>query len=162
MCSRLWTQHKCFTQTFYKVCIWMLNYFQSIKITVQRFYLLMPPDGEGRGGPDPLQIPEGEPGQRVLSATWCTQTEIWAAGLYESVTLSVCLHCVCLPASARVNSCLASHDVARRKNSPLASIIIITLLSSLYYQSTLGPPEPAKGTTSIWNSLVIPPSVPPD
>lgn len=64
---------------FYNVCIWM-------------FFPLMPPDGEGRGRPDPVQVPQGEPGQRVLPATWCTQTEIWAAGLYESVTLcpSVC------------------------------------------------------------------------
>lgn len=33
------------------------------------FFLVMPPDGEGRGGPDPLQGPQGEAGQRILPTT---------------------------------------------------------------------------------------------
>lgn len=49
------------------------------------FYLLLPQDEEGRGGPDPLQVPQAEPGQRVFPAARCTHTEIRAAGLYESV-----------------------------------------------------------------------------
>lgn len=54
---------------------------------------LMPTDGEGRGGPDPLQVLQGEPGQELLPATWCLQTKIWAAGLYECVTS--CLSTIC-------------------------------------------------------------------
>lgn len=36
------------------------------------FFLAVALDGKGRGGPDPLQVSQGEPGQRVLPATGFT------------------------------------------------------------------------------------------
>lgn len=115
--------------SFYNIIHWLLNYFHSIKIITTFFFF---PDGEGRGGSDPLQVPQGEPGQRLLRTTGCTQTEIWAAGLY---VLSVYLY---------LHVCIVSLPVciwcSQGKASP-ASIIVVTLLS-FCCRWTLGLLEP--------------------
>lgn len=87
--------------------------------------LLIPPDGEGGGGPDPLPVPQGEPGQRIHSATWRPPTEVRAAGLYEFVTCFAIVLCFC------------AHLVF--------IIAIIIMLSLLYYQRILGLSEAAEG-----------------
>lgn len=81
--------------------------------------LLMPLDGEGRGGPEALQVPQGEAGQRVLAATWRPQTEVRAAGLRVSNSLCNCSWLLCSspssPSSCYLHSIISEHSVYWRQ-----------------------------------------------
>lgn len=70
--------------------IFFVSLFFCYVFTLVSDYI-MPTDGEGRGGPDPLQNPAGDPGQRLLSAARSYKTDIRAAGLYEAGTVCSCL-----------------------------------------------------------------------